>query len=210
MSHHLRLVSLRVHPCLTVLILALPFTAPSARGNIQVRFDNLGTVTVPSLQIGNLLVTGSNDVHMLNFNGLGILGGFSDTRVDVHGNEFVTFTFDPGPVENVTYTLAAAGNFPGGVPPGERILEAFAPGGASLGTVMQHTFDSEVSSLFGHQPIESFTLTPINTDHFRVYSVQYGIPEPGMLTAAGLPVLWAALRRRRPVRNDSGTPSARR
>jgi hypothetical protein len=45
-------------------------------------FSGLGTFTTPTLITGDVTVTGSADVSVLQFNGLGIVGGFDDTVVD--------------------------------------------------------------------------------------------------------------------------------
>src|SRR5262249_44021681 len=106
-----------------------------ATGNsVTVDYRNLGTFTTPALVQGGVTVTGSADVNVLNLNGLGIVGGTFDDTVD--GNEFIDFDFGFG-VSGVAYYVNSAGNLNGNGTVGDRTLEAFGVGGASLGRVPQ-------------------------------------------------------------------------
>jgi hypothetical protein len=129
-----------------------------ASGTTFVLFDNDGSFSTPSFTEANVTVTGSADVNLFQSNGLGIVGGASDLLVD--GFEYVDFTFTT-PVINATYRLdtfactANGGSCIGGL----RWIEAFTPGGVSLGSIQTSGFDSAVSSLFGNVPIGRFRLT---------------------------------------------------
>ena len=126
---------------------SLPVTAATF-----VLFDNDGTFSTPAFVEDNVTVTGSADVHLFQSNGLGIVGGASDTLVDSF--EYVDFTFTT-PVINATYrldTFACTSNG-GSCVGGLRWIEAFTPGGVSLGSIQTSGFDYTVSSLFGNVPI---------------------------------------------------------
>ena len=132
---------------------SLPVTAATF-----VLFDNDGTFSTPAFVEDNVTVTGSADVHLFQSNGLGIVGGASDTLVDSF--EYVDFTFTT-PVINATYrldTFACTSNG-GSCVGGLRWIEAFTPGGVSLGSIQTSGFDYTVSSLFGNVPIGRFRLT---------------------------------------------------
>ena len=155
------------------------------------RFTGLGTFTTPSIANGNLTVTGSADINVLQFNGLGIVGGFNDTVVD--SLEFISFSFAADAVLDVEILFS----FRNGVL--ETDIEGFEPGGASLGTAtLVMPFDSplDVSALFGDVPLESVTLTATFAS-FRIGRISFTpIPEPSAALLLGFGLVVLAGRRR--------------
>lgn len=126
---------------------------------VTVNYTNRGTFTAASVEDDppGVVVTGSADVSVRNFNGLGIVGGSSSISLD--GSESISFMFG-GPSPATTYFLPQAGNGDGDAFLGEAVLEAFGAGGASLGTVLVNgagTFN--VTALFGGAVTTGFTLT---------------------------------------------------
>ena len=168
-----------------------------------VTFTGLGTFTTPSLSTGGVIVTGSANVNVDNLNGLGIVGGTSDFFVNF--GEFMSFSFTSPSVTDVGLRFGAIG----GAGTANTDIEAFQPGGASLGTLTRDLFSEttnpfwDISALFGDVALESFTLTPLNTNlggagtNVRASRISF-VPEPStaLLFASGL-VAMAAGRRRR-------------
>jgi len=138
-----------------------------------VRFDNRGTMTVPSLIDGVLTVTGSADVYVgpgFPTPGLGIVGGFDNSLID--GSEWVDFAF-ANPAQDVTYDTSFFVGL-GGLGPGS-FIEAFDVTNASLGQVAIEKMTGgalPVSSLFGNVPISHFRLTA-NVDGTTIRSITF-------------------------------------
>ena len=157
------------------------FAATGQAHAITVDFTFLGTFTTPSLSTGGVTATGSADINVLNGNGLGIVGGTVTTHVDFP--EFITFSFDSPSVTDVELGFPAIG----GLGTANSGIEAFQPGGASLGTqtldLFGITIPWDVSALFGDVPLESVTLSPLNTNlsnqstTFTISSISF-VPEP--------------------------------
>jgi hypothetical protein len=155
-----------------------------------VDYTALGSFTTPALNTGGILVTGSANVNIAPGFGVGIVGGVLDGWID--GSEFVDFTF-AAPAVNVSYQLLPIGDIDTDGIFGERIVEAFAVGGSSLGAFSQSGFATQVSSLFGNVPIERFRLTP-DGDGFGLASVTFDtaptpLPAALPLFATGLGAL---------------------
>ena len=69
----------------SLVVIALASTALLFSDNAQgvtVDYRTLGTFATPSLSQGDITVTGSGDVNVLNLNGLGIVGGFTNNTLD--------------------------------------------------------------------------------------------------------------------------------
>lgn len=112
-------------------------------------------------------VTSSGTINVLNLNGVGVLGGFSDTTID--GGESISFAFDQ-PSASTTYVVAAAVNLDGDGLVGEASIEAFDAADASLGVAsVSETGDISLDALFVG-PIKRFTITP-DVDGFRLRSI---------------------------------------
>lgn len=159
-----------------------------------VDFRDDGTFVAPSYSEGGVTVTGSGDVHLLNVNGLGIVGGAFDSVVD--SGEWIKFSFDM-PAENVSYWIASAGQT-GGSTPGKRTIEAFGIGGISLGLFEEEwAAGTDLSALYGGALIESFILTSEAVTSFRLGTVDFdlvqvsAVPLPAAipLYASGLALL---------------------
>lgn len=133
----------------------------------------MGTSVVTNLDFGSVVVTGSADLNLLNFNGLGVVGGLFNNTVD--SNEWVRFDFATSATV-VSYFVGSAGNQDGDGTVGDSFIEGFAIGGASLGSVPNNgsgVFD--VSALFGGVPLSAFTVTA-DVDNLRIGSVTYTSP----------------------------------
>ena len=154
----------RLAPSVSSLVLALALAPGLPAQNHVVNFTTLGTFTTPSLDIGLLQLTADDGaapalVNVLNFNGLGVVGGPSSSMCDA--TEALHFTF-ASPVVDVRYAVFVANNGDADGKVGEAFLEAFS-GAMSLGVVAVHdTGFKQVSQLFGGVPITSFTVRADN------------------------------------------------
>jgi hypothetical protein len=174
------------HLCWLALIPVLLVPATS-RAQTTVDFTSMGTFQVAELHAGGLTATGSADIYVLNLNGLGIVGGYTETYVD--GNEVVTFRFDAGAAVQVSYFVSAAGNLDGDGDVGDSFLEAFDVSGHSLGSVpVNGAGPFDVSAAFGDALLSGFRVTA-NLDGLRIGSVSYTtMPTPVV------PTSWGALK----------------
>jgi hypothetical protein len=171
------------HLCWLALIPLLLAPATS-RAQTTVDFRTMGTFQVAELHAGGLTAIGSADIYVLNLNGLGIVGGYTETYVD--GNEFVTFRFDAGAASQVSYLVSAAGNLDGDGDVGDSFLEAFDVSGHSLGSVpVNEGGPHDVSAAFGNVPLSGFRVTA-NIDGLRIGSVSHTpMPTPVLRTTWG-------------------------
>jgi hypothetical protein len=142
---------------------------------------------VPQLTYSGLVITGSNDINIVaNRNGLGIVGGVFDTRID--SSEWMIFDFTDVATnvyyEPWTYSSDTV-----------QVVEGFDVSGNSLGTVSfngiipPHLFD--VSDSFGNQLLSGFKLQ-ITEGHFSLKSISYEIttvPEPSTWLLFGFGLL---------------------
>jgi hypothetical protein len=118
-------------------------------------FTDKGSMTVPTLVLGTLTVSGSAPLH-LYAGSMGIQGGLDDAFVD--GSESVEFTFE-SPATQIAYVANPVGNPNLDDFPGACTYEAFDENGASLGVVSSNASDfkfGQVSKLFGDLPIRRF------------------------------------------------------
>jgi len=144
-----------------------------------VDFQGLGTFTTASIVQFGLTVTGSNTLNISTGEGLGVVGGFSDTRIDKTGNEFVTFDFS-GTATNVQYRVRSTSQDPTTCTNcfslGESQIEAFDSNGVSLGTQnVQGASDIFVSVLFGNVPISSFTVSLLDSDSIQLAFISFDL-----------------------------------
>jgi len=164
-------------PLLPIAIGVAPAQATTAE------FRDIGTFTTPRLVHEGVIVTGSADVSVREFNGLGIVSQFDFATLE--DGERAAFAFVSPAVEDVVVLLS----FSNSISTVE--LEAFAIGGASLGTITigpRLPVEIDVSGLFGEVLLESFALTSPGAP-LRVGSVTYTpVPEPAssLLLAGGL------------------------
>lgn len=105
------------------------------------------TIQLPSLTLGGITVTGSDTLNFLEFNGVGVVGGFLDITIDE--DEFAHFNFDVGPVTDVSILDPI-----GTIPPST--IEVFGLGGVSLGVIESPGGFFSISALVGNVPITSF------------------------------------------------------
>lgn len=147
-------------------------------------FSTLPTSTATSITSGWVTATGERPlgtpalVHVLNFNGIGVVGGIADSVIDT--GERLRFTFDAfgrrNEVVDASFFLQFISNADGDGNFGEYELQAFR-GSLPLGTVnifSSNTGANQVSSLFSNQPLTAFEFTP-SGDHFRIRSVTFTV-----------------------------------
>ncbi|WP_411819693.1 VPLPA-CTERM sorting domain-containing protein [Hyphococcus formosus] len=155
-----------------------------------VDFYTLPTSSTPELFFDGGSVTGSADVQVLNYNGIGIVGGSIDTAVD--GNESMAFSFS-APVNNVTYSVQFTANIDGDGTLGDRSIEIFGLGGTSLGTFSQFNIGTfALSDLVGAAIITGFELTA-EVDFFRVSGISFDLAPSEVPIPAALPLFLAGL-----------------
>lgn len=147
-----------------------------------VEFGILGDFTTGSLSIGDLTVTASKapgkngQVSVLDsFQGLGVVGGFSETQLDE--SEGLRFSFAGAPRSHVKYRVSGAGDLNENGLFGEALLEAFDAGGTSLGVVPVDGLGPglgghDVSAHFGGAAISAFEIRS-DGDVQRIRSVQF-------------------------------------
>lgn len=138
---------------------------------INYDFTDMGTLTTASLDLTGVSITGApGNLHVLNFNGLGVVGGITETYID--NGESITYTFTR-PALMVSYFVNAAHNGDGDNQLGEAYIEAFDIDGSSLGTFDTYGLGTKnVSQMFGDVPISSFTVTAYNEGH-RQYRLNF-------------------------------------
>jgi hypothetical protein len=144
-----------------------------------------------SLSLGGITVTGSNTVHFLEFNGIGVVGGTFPSWID--SGETVDFSFDSGPVTEVSF-FDSLGNA------GDNKVQVFGAGGANLGVFnVVDIGTTNVSSLVGGAPITGFQFRS-DTGIGRIRTVTYNtqsVPEPTTTALLALGLLGAGFARKR-------------
>ena len=183
--------------------LALAFAAiTSAAHADSVNYGFVETLNVTTLDRGGVTVSGSGNVTMYVFGGLGINGGISD-RVDGLGTpEWVQFSFNAGAATGVSWTTGNSSDGPdAGNVLGNATVEAWDKNGTYLGSGATSATSSikELGIYFGSDTeFSRFRLTSGSGDSFDVRSVTFTpVPEPttGVLVVGG--VALALLRRSR-------------
>jgi len=160
----------------SILILGTTYTVYAMP--VTIDFTTLGTFTSASVVQPGVTVTGSNTVNVLNLNGLGIVGGAFNSRID--GSESITFTFD-NPASDVSYLVIGAGNLNADGLVGAATIEAFDSGGISLGTIpVDLTGVKEVSMNFGNELISKFTVTA-DVDSILIGTVTFNLDNDDQL-----------------------------
>lgn len=182
----------------TGLVAGLLAVCPMARaGNVSIDFKLLGTVTTASLAVKDVVITGDDGaapamVHMLNLNGLGIVGGAAANLID--GNEAIRFDFQTL-ASNAKYHVGQASNLNGDGKIGTTTLEAFV-GATSLGTVAVDDIGwKDVSALFGGVAVTGFRVRAA-IDGIRIdamsYTTHWDSLGNGLAGSHGVPVLGGA------------------
>jgi hypothetical protein len=184
-----------------------------------ISFLGLPFQQAPSVQIGGVTISGSNDVVVnppIAPDGLSILGGipgFAYRSGTIDSTESITFHFDSGPVANVVLlpqSIGTIGNTPLSAE-GESLITAFGAGGQSLGTLdfrplASPNYALNISAAFANQPISSFQFQPegdaVNGNFAIIAGLNFSaIPEPSSLLGCAMGILVAiryASRRRAP------------
>ncbi len=186
--------------CRVVLLAALAgLSLPARAGTVD--YTLYGTFQTSAYTVGGVTVSGSSDVGVFHFNGLGVMGGI-DFWLD--GAEYLDFTFTDGPAIDVAYSVLAAGNLNPSLNAlvGESYVEVFGLHGESRGVFgCSDSGVKDVSDLVGGGPITRFRVTA-NVDNLRISTVSYTpspdtVPEPAAfgLWLAGLGA-WTLFRRR--------------
>lgn len=133
-------------------------------------FKTQGSFAVAKFGQTQVTITGSANVNVLNFNGLGIVGGNSDNTLD--GNESMTFTFVT-PVSGLSYDIQTGTDLNANGTPADATVEAFGETGASLGTVNVSDFTpKDLSTLFDNALISKFVVTA-NVDTQRIDTLTF-------------------------------------
>ena len=212
---------LKVAPLLaTGALLELCSALPrAAHAQTTVNYGGMGAFTrLNTYSTGGVTATTTGTINIAPSYGLGVVGGIprlGDSIID--SGESVLFTFDAGPVTNVSARIGAAGSSEGF----PNIMEIFGTGGSSLGVFTAfgvsdlglHSNPS-LSSRVGNAAISGFRVTSSSIGNISIASITYtsaavsAVPEPGEwatmgFAAAGLCGLMIRARRRK----GSQTPS---
>ncbi len=148
-------------------------------------FDALADQTASQFNFGVVTVSGSSDVHIQLYGGLGIIGGRTDNSID--DGESMTFSFSI-PATAVSFNINSVSNYQDS----STWLEVTAedPYSTSLGTVSiigsLPIGNHNVSDLFSGATIGAFTLTARGPSNWgvRVNSLSgSSIPEPSTYAA---------------------------
>jgi len=159
---------------LAALLSAFLLAQPALAEDVHVDFKTQGTVTAPVLEFGVLSISADDgvapaSVYMLNLNGIGVVGGSSDSMTD--GSEALHFRFDAA-VTGVRYGVFVANNLDGDAFVGESFVEAFV-GATSLGVVPTHdTGWHDVSAMFGGVAITGFDVRA-DVDGNRIDQIEF-------------------------------------
>jgi hypothetical protein len=142
-----------------LLAAGIAFAATTSARAVVVDFTPLAFSQL-SFSSGGVTVTGTSgglaaNVYSQIGSGVGVVGGFNDFTVDRSDGssvlETITYSFDSGAATGIAFSgMACVGSC-------TFAIEAFAPGGASLGTVANS--GDLVSALFGNVPIASFLIS---------------------------------------------------
>ncbi|MBU1411410.1 hypothetical protein KKC22_07805 [Myxococcota bacterium] len=118
--------------------------------------------------VAGITVTGSNTINVLNLNGLGIVGGISNSTID--GTEWIDFEFDH-PSASTQFHVPSAGNNDGDELAGEATIEIFDALDVSLGTLaLQGVGTRDLDALFpGITMIQRVRITA-DVDNHRIGS----------------------------------------
>jgi hypothetical protein len=149
-----------------------------------VNYSFVENYNMPTLDRGGVTVSGSANVTLGEFAGLGIATGFSQRVDGVNNNqEWVEFAFNAGSATGVSWTTGSAsdGNDPGFVL-GDATVEAWDEDGTYLGSgsTSAGSLIKELDIYFGFgQEYSRFRLTSALGDSFDIRSVTFTpIPEP--------------------------------
>jgi hypothetical protein len=175
------LTALRVRPSERIRIYSLSYNSGSP---VTIGFHDKSTVSTAGFRDSGLTVTPELNpplLHFVDFNGLGVVGGTTDTAVDA--GESVLFAFD-APATGVSYFVQFAQNVDGDGLFGETEVEGYGVDGVWLGTVEVNGIASkDISAAFAGQPLTALRVRP--SERIRIYSLTY-TPVPMPATPQGL------------------------
>jgi len=163
------------------LVLLAVFAGASSRLIAQaetIGFHDKGTVSTVNFRESTLASTPELNPPLLNlvqWNGLGVVGGTADTIVDP--GEAVWFEFDV-PAIDVSYYVQFAANENGNGQFGESEVEGYGVDGVWLGTAHVDGVGSKnISAAFAGQALTGVRVRP--SERIRIYSLSYnsGAPE---------------------------------
>ena len=150
---------------LSAIALSLSMVSPAAA--VEVRLDER---TGPAFDLHTCGVAISGSSQLFASDGMGVLGGLSDSYVD--GTESFEFEFDE-PQSSAWFDLNDAADLNNDGVPGRAILEAYDAGGASMGArLTQGDGLKELSDFYGAVPLSRVVVTVLG-DAIRFASVGY-------------------------------------
>jgi EGF-like domain len=139
-------------------------------GPFTLDYTNRGTSTTAMITDSppGVIVTSAGTIQILNLNGLGVVGGASDSSVD--GSEHLDVTLT-NPARAVSYFVGFASNLDGDGQVGEATIEAFDAAGGSLGVrATANGGVKDVTALFAGARIKRF-IVRADVDGFRVGNI---------------------------------------
>ena len=160
---------------LVILSLSAMLAAASSQAAV-INFRDKGNWNLPEYRLPGVNVTGSANVQVLHYNGLGIAGGPAGSFLDY--GETITFTFRSGSETDVSYEAGHLYNSDLSTHPAivaDRLIEVFGVGGDSLGVFNQAPEASiyfDVSGFVGNQPISGFSITMLH-DSTRISGLTF-------------------------------------
>jgi hypothetical protein len=137
-------------------------------------FDNQGTYRTARFQQAGVSVTPEVNLPLLgllNLNGVGVVGGSSDTTLDP--GESLLFRFS-SPATAVSYFVGWAFNGDGDLSLGEASVEGYGADGTLLGVAaIAESGPQDISGLFGNTPLSAFRVHTRDNDRQRISAVSF-------------------------------------
>ena len=162
-------------------------------------FNNLGTFQTPSLSFPSVVISGSAPVYALNYNGIGIFGGYASDYID--GHEFMAFHFSQ-PAINISFGINNGGNLDRNGTLGAHFLLGYDASGDFLGSVPHNIIPdggpvTDVSGFFNNVPLSEFRILA-DVDGIGIRQLTFTlVPEPSVFALAGLGAAALMIARRR-------------
>jgi hypothetical protein len=153
-------------------ISSVSFNAGSGQQTLY--FDNQGTYRTARFQQAGVSVTPEVNLPLLgllNLNGVGVVGGSSDTTLDP--GESLLFRFS-SPATAVSYFVGWAFNGDGDLSLGEASVEGYGADGTLLGVAaIAESGPQDISGLFGNTPLSAFRVHTRDNDRQRISAVSF-------------------------------------
>jgi hypothetical protein len=154
-------------------------SAVNAQGE-TVNFGGLGTYRTARFQQPGLSLTPEVNLpllNVLNFNGLGVVGGTHDTTLDP--GESVLFSFS-SLATDVSYSVQFGSDGDTDGQFAEASVEGYGAGGTLLGVGIVGSLGvQDVSSLFGDAPLSAFRLHTRDGDRQRIPAMSFTLGSAG-------------------------------